>query len=541
MSELSHHQECADCGSSDALAVYKDGSAYCFSFGCEKHHPIGTFEGNSDEQSVSVPSSAPREGGPAFVTEVQFKSLPARNISLTTAERYGYGFGERYSSPCHVAPFFNAKTGKLVGQKLRKPGKKFEVIGSVSSALFGQQIARNGGRMLVITEGEIDAMSVSEAMSLDFPAVSVPNGAAGAKKSIAANMQWLMKFDSVVLCFDQDDAGQAAAAECAALIEPGHVLIAKLPLKDASAMLVEGRTEELRNAMWEAREWRPDGIVAIADFMDEAMRPVEMGLPWWSERLTNLTYGRRYGEVYGFGAGTGAGKTDWFTQQMVYDMTELDERVGIIYLEMPKREVAQRLAGKMVGKRFHVPDDGWKIEQLREALEEIKDKAVLYDHFGETDWEIIKAQIRFMNASMGIRHFYLDHLTAMADPRHERESLELLMKEMAMLAQEREIIIHYISHLATPQGTPHEEGGQISGKHFKGSRAIQYWSHFLFGIERNQQADSEDERRISWLRVIKDRYTGTATGFRLPMVYHPDTGLLYEADEALFENKSGDF
>ncbi len=179
--------------------------------------------------------------------------------------------------------------------------------------------------------------------------------------------------------------------------------------------------------------------------------------------------------------------------------------------------------------------------ELRESLEAIQHDVILYDHFGETDWAVIKANIRHMNAVEGIKHFYLDHLTAMADPRHERESLELLMKEMAMLAQEREIIIHFISHLTTPTGTPHEEGGQISGSQFKGSRAIQYWSHFLFGIERNQQADTDELRRMSHLRIIKDRYTGASTGQLLPMLYDPKTGLLCAGEEAVFLNTEEDF
>ena len=69
---------------------------------------------------------------------------------------------------------------------------------------------------------------------------------------------------------------------------------------------------------------------------------------------------------------------------------------------------------------------------------------------------------------LGVKHVYLDHLTALADPNRERESLEIITKELALLAQELEIIIHVISHLATPDGKPHEEGGRVMLRHFKG-------------------------------------------------------------------------
>ena len=106
------------------------------------------------------------------------------------------------------------------------------------------------------------------------------------------------------------------------------------------------------------------------------------------------------------------------------------------------------------------------------------------------------------------------------------------MKEMAGLANELGIIIHFVSHLSTPEGKPHEEGGRVMIRHFKGSRAIGFWSHFMFGLERNQQAEDPEERQQTTLRVLKDRYTGRATGATFRMRYAPSTGLLGVSPEA---------
>src|SRR5690606_12270852 len=112
-----------------------------------------------------------------------------------------------------------------------------------------------------------------------------------------------------------------------------------------------------------------------------------------------------------------------------------------------------------------------------DALNSLDGKVYLYDHFGETDWDVVKGRIRYMAVALGIRVFYLDHLTAMADTSNEKESLEQIMKEMAGMAQELGLVIHYISHLTTPEGKPHEEGGRVMIRHFKGSRAIGFWSY----------------------------------------------------------------
>ena len=119
------------------------------------------------------------------------------------------------------------------------------------------------------------------------------------------------------------------------------------------------------------------------------------------------------------------------------------------------------------------------------------------------------------------------------------------MKEMASLAKSLKIIIHFISHLATPDGKSHEEGGHVSIRHFKGARAIGFWSHFMLGLERNQQAEDERERQTTTLRILKDRYTGQATGQLLYLGYDKETGRLFETaapeEQSTFTDTTKDF
>ncbi|NIR15301.1 MAG: toprim domain-containing protein, partial [Desulfobacterales bacterium] len=69
-----------------------------------------------------------------------------------------------------------------------------------------------------ITEGYLDAMSVSQVQNHKWPVVSVPNGAAGAANAIRKNLKWLEdNFEEIVLMFDMDEDGQKAALECAPL------------------------------------------------------------------------------------------------------------------------------------------------------------------------------------------------------------------------------------------------------------------------------------------------------------------------------------
>lgn len=454
-----------------------------------------------------------------------------RGITPETYRKFGYGTATLSGKRVHVAPYRDA-SGIVVAQHIRTKNKDFPWVGNKKDAcLFGQHLWRDGGRMLVITEGEIDCMTVSQLQGNKYPAVSIRSGAQGAKKDIARSLEWIEQFETVVFLFDMDEQGQKAARECALILSPGKAKIATLPLKDPNEMLQVGRGKEVIDAIWGARVYRPEGIVTLADVKGEALKPITVGLPWCFPTLTRLTYGRRLGEIYTFGAGTGIGKTDLLTQQIEYDITELNQKVALFFLEQQPVETAKRVAGKHAGKRFHVPDAGWTEDELVAAFEALENTGNLYlfDHFGTADWSIIEKRVRYLSHSEGVKLFYIDHLTALAAAEeNEKEGLEQIMAEMGGLVKELNITIHLVSHLSTPEGKPHEEGGRVMIKHFKGSRAIGFWSHFMFGLERSQQAEDEEERQTTTLRVLKDRYTGQATGQVIYLGYDADQGRLFE-------------
>ena len=102
------------------------------------------------------------------------------------------------------------------------------------AVLYAQNLWPGGSKRLVCFEGELDCISYGQATNLTWECVSVPSGAAGAAKAVRKNIEFIESFDEACFCFDNDEVGQAAAIECAALLRPGLAKIARLPLKDAS-------------------------------------------------------------------------------------------------------------------------------------------------------------------------------------------------------------------------------------------------------------------------------------------------------------------
>lgn len=532
---------CEKCGSRDNKAVYDDGTAYCF--GCKWYYPDAEKE--DGEQLTNEAQRLTRKSSRGLLTW-SAQDIKKRALKEAICAKYGYGIGEFDGEPCHVACYRDVD-GRVVAQKVRRSGKRFSIIGSGKSLRFFGQNLFNGGKSVVITEGEIDALSVATAFDGKWPVVSLPNGAQSAVKVCQQEYEWLDGFEKIVLCFDQDEPGREAAKEVAQVLPPGKAYIMALPRKDANEVLVNDGPGPITNAFWNASQWRPDGIRRLSDIREAAKAPIAFGLPWAFPTLTAGTFGRREGEVYTFGAGTGVGKTDIFTQQIEHDVSKLGEPVGVFFLEQQNVETVRRLAGKTMGKPFHVPQLDpstalWSHEDYEAAVDLLADTDLvyLYNHFGQSNWDVIKSRIRFLRKNHGVRLIYLDNLTSLADPANERATIEQAMADISSMSQEMGLIFHLISHLSTPgHGKPHEAGGRVELMHFKGARAIGFWSHYAFGLERDKTHEDRELRNVTTIRCVKDRYTGQFDGETVHVKYDPKTTLLTET-VVDFKDESGD-
>lgn len=514
------HVPCNECGSSDAGWIYPAGDIHCFK--CGHNTPA------DGEQEQPVTTKAAK--GKAKFLNVTFQSLSSRGLREDTCQKWGYGVAlNKDDQPVHVAQFYDAK-GKLCGQKVRGKDKKFCVIGDLKPAgLYGQWIWRDSGKMVVITEGELDALSVSQAQDNKWPVVSVPQGAQSAAKAIAASVEWLEQFDKVVLMLDMDEPGQEAALECAEVLSPGKAYIARLPLKDANEMLVAGRSKELIDAIWAAKVYRPDGVVSGDEVWEQIIREdLAQGREWNHRGLQAKTRGLRRGELVTVVAGTGAGKST-FCRELAMHLILAGERVGYIALEEDVRRSALGLLSILQDRPLHFFRNAEIVTpELKAAWESIKDRAVFYDHFGSLDSENLLSKIRYMVKALGTNFVFLDHLSIVVSgmdvEADERRTLDSTMTKLASLAQEMNCCIILVSHLRRSEGKPHEEGKAVCLSDLRGSHSIAQLSHTVVAIERDQQGE---DSLLSTIRLLKCRHTG-GSGDVGCMRYDEETGRLRE-------------
>jgi twinkle protein len=518
---LEVHQPCPDCGSSDALAIYEN-HTHCFSCGAHKF----TDEPTEPKRRRKVAKDLTAAG--------EFRSLPKRKLHEETLKRFGYTVGEYNGKIVQIAPYHDAD-GALVAQKIRFPDKEFVMLGDAKAAtLFGQRLWKDGGKRLVITEGEIDALSYAQATNLSWPVVSIPNGAQGAAKAIKKNLEFIEKFDEVVFLFDMDAPGREAANECADLLTPGKAKIAELPLKDANDMLVAGRVKELCQAVWNAATRRPDGIVNGSELWDAVSRPVVMGTPYPWQGLNRILFGLRPREIVTLSAGTGIGKSS-VAAEIAYNIGQkIGQQVGYIALEEGTDRTGLRFMGLHANRPLHLPGNELPPAEMRRVFEETlgTGRYSFYDHFGSLDSDHLLSKLSYMVKGLGVKFLVLDHLSIVVsglDPdEDERRAIDRTMTKLRSFTEETEASLILVSHLKRPDGKGHEDGAATSLSQLRGSAAIGQLSDAVIGLERNQQAEGE-EKNDTILRVLKNRYAGI-TGIATALRWQPETGRLIEAE-----------
>ena len=539
---------CPKCGGSDPVGLNDDGSAWCFS--CQTRFPKYDEATNQD---TIVEFKAPKN---TFLNSYagSFNELSDRGISKETATKFGVRSvlidGKMAQ---HIYPYFNGT--EIVGTKTRHVANKGFVTGGTfeGTGLFGEQLFNSkGAKYLTITEGECDAMAVSEMFQGKWAVVSLKRGAAGAVKDIRESIEFVESFQNIVLCFDNDKAGNEAAKKVAGILRPGKVKIMSFPngYKDANDMLRNKKFQEFTNAWWEAKTYTPSGIVELSSLKDEWLHRKEIesiSFPW--EGLNQKLFGLRQGELVTFTGGTGLGKSSVVRELEHWLIKQTKDNIGIIALEENKYRTADGIISIEANDRLYLKEkrEAYSDEELSKLFDTIiqKGRVFIHSHLGVTDIEEFFSKLRYIIIGCECKWVIVDHLHMLVNvlsEGDERRGIDSLMNRLRSLVEETGVGMLLVSHLRRAAGERgHEKGIQVSLSHLKGSQGIAQLSDCVIALERNQQANNEEEANTTRVRVLKSRYTGD-TGLACALKYDSETGRLYEVtDEETFDNEDESF
>ena len=516
-SEFLRHEPCPNCGSSDANSVYTDGHSYCFS--CQTYLPgEGDLHTHQMQTNVNFKGSAQR--------------LQKRRISEAVCQ-----FFKIYRDEAYLRfPYFDG-SGRLKGFKVKTKNKDFKYEGETTDTLFGQHLFPNSGKRIVITEGELDAASCYQAME-NWPMVSLPHGAASAKKDIQKQIPFLQGYQEIILFFDKDEAGLRATEQVATLLPQGTVKIAHLadPYKDASDALQNDDPDAIRRAIWDAKPYQPDGIVDGKSLLELVTTPTPpCDHTYTLQGLQEKTHGIRFGELTTITAGTGQGKST-FCRQLATDLLQSGERVGYIALEESNRRTALGLMSVGVGQALHLGEHEKEVLQLAYDTTISNWNLYLYDHFGSLSPDIIYNRIEYMALGLDIKIIFLDHLSILLSglDGDERRMIDTTMTKLRSLVERTGISLFLVSHLRRTQtDKDHTDGAKVSLGQLRGSQAISQLSDTVLALERDQQAEND----VSTLRVLKNRYSGE-TGIAAQLQYDKTTCRFNETKDPILNTET---
>lgn len=532
-----YHAPCENCGSSDGNSVYSDGHEYCFV--CEHRVPA------SDERKEKLSSRRRIVGGGKPMSynvwnfgesNGRYSALTARGISKETCQKAGYWIAKVDGVMYQVADYRD-QNGNIVSQKVRDKDKNFKTTGShKSDALFGKHLW-NGGKKIVVTEGEIDMLTVMELQDCKYPVVSLGHGASAAKKTCAANYEYFDQFEQIILMFDMDEAGRKAVEEAAQVLPAGKVRVAVLPCKDANECHLNGHDREIMEQVWNAGPWIPDGVVSALSLRERIREHLSseesVGLLFSGcTGINDKTLGARGGEVIMVTSGSGMGKSTFVRQQALQWGTAMGKKVGLAMLEESVEETAEDLIGLHNRVRLRQSDslkreivENGKFDQWFDELFG-NDTFHLYDSFAEAETDRLLAKLAYMRSGLGCDVIILDHISIVVSASgesDERKMIDNLMTKLKGFAKSTGVVLVIICHLKNPdKGKAHEEGRPVSITDLRGSGALRQLSDTIIALERNQQGDMPN---LVLVRILKCRFTGD-TGIAGYMEYNKETGWL---------------
>ena len=374
----------------------------------------------------------------------------------------------------------------------RKDGKK--EIGSTTpqyATLWGHWLVNENTKRILITEGEIDAMSVDQ-MCPDIPTLSMPTG--------ASNLDWinndyerLQQFERIYILTDMDKAGEQAAQKIAQRLGLTRCYRVSLPsgYKDANDFLnsKEHGKPDFQSLLDVAKTYDPQQLRSANDYSHGILEEIERNE---IERSSNnfiwpeLPFRFRPGEMTVVTGYPGHGKSQAVYQMVLHEMINNNRRVCIASYEIPAKNMLFNLIWMMKGRCPNA-------DTLDKDLEVFADRLWFIESDDESNasWEELREDFLYSNRRFGCDLFVVDalmHLTKKGDA----EGTDRVAKQSAKFCVTNDVSLMLVCHAdAKKRGSDKvpEVEDVLGGQGIGGA------AHNVIAIWRNKEKERDTERK----------------------------------------------
>lgn len=527
------HQECPfeDCYSSDAFAYNQDkGIGKCFA--CDRGYPHAGMKVREDMQGVyPLPhelNEEPKMNNNNKREQVEnvhrldtdFRGISKEVLSFYSAETYGDSDGVR--KQIYVYP-----SG---GRKIRYIPKAFKTEGFKSDELFGMDKFNSASSTtVVVTEGELDAMSAFQMLEKKYPVVSMPSASPSKKLWLGPAKDFLDSFAKIIVSTDNDDAGNALADKLASMFPNKVYRIPHDKYKDANEFLEAKAAPSYRSAFRNVKKYTPQNVwntpeqfINILNEEDDA-RYVPTGI----QAFDDIALGLMQGHMTVFQAPEGIGKTEFMRYlEHHFIKNHPDIPIAICHLEETKKRSLLGLVS------YHLHKDLTRMDLIKEAgMEKEVEQALVDMTKGENLYQfqigvdedpmVLLERIRFFSQACGVQYVFFEPIQDLAYSRTTDESIEkwlsALSVQLSRMAAELNVGIVTIAH--------ENDDGQIRDCRTIGKRAS-----VVVKLERDKMAEDDDARNTTTLLLTKNRPAGT-TGHAGTLVFDAESFTLSEGTD----------
>lgn len=556
MANFIKHTECPSCGSKDNLAVYADGSYYCFTAGCRHRSASQEYKQSKNERKTSVDTTPKKLKEP--ITEEQKQEIKDETLLIKEdyrgirADTYKY-FGVRHSVSESTGELEGqyypiTQDGELVGYKIRKLPKTFGGnIGRTGSEcdLFMQFRFAKPGRYVIITEGEVDSLSAwqmlndyNKAKGWDYEtAVVSPTTGAMSAKQVAGQYKFFDQFEKIVLCYDNDKAGVEGAEELVKVLPKGKVYKMNLRMKDANEYLKSGNESAFIKDFWDMQKNVPVGVLPSSKLYDKVLEQTAIAKvpfpPFMGDLNSMFVGGMPLGHIINIAADTGIGKTTFVNEMIYYWIFHSPHKIGIVSMELDAGQYGEVILSRHLSKKLSLVESlTEKLDYLKSDEVRLKAKELMVNDAGEDRFDLldnrdgtieeIQGTVEELVISCDAKVIVLDPLQDLLDGLSNEEQA-VFMKWAKGFVKSHGVTFVFINHM---RKTPAGQNGADSEQNIMGSSTIIKSASANILLKRDKMAEDPILRNTTEISVTKNRVCGL-TGPAGAMYYDNETHTLH--------------
>ncbi len=423
---------------------------------------------------------------------------PYRNLVAKAVEKYGI--------------VTQSKDGKDFRRDYVYPhGTKHRILpkdfsknaGFTGDHLFGMDKFNSGSHeSITIVEGEDDCPAAYMMLGGKEAVVALPS-ASISSKLLKNCHDYLDGFKSIIICTDNDDAGNKAATKLATTFPTKVYRVNLTKFKDPMEYLEKGEVVDFKAAWKNRTKYVPEFDTSTPDaylkILDES--EADSFIPTGIEEYDKRHLGLFQGHVTIFTAPEGTGKTElfhYFEHHLLSCYPEIP--FASCHLEESKQRTMLGWSSYDLNKNVTRKDLIEDMNEVRNSIQKLteSENAHLFKIGVDDDPYVILDRVRFYATVFGCKYIFLEPIQDLAQQSHSEPSDERFLSKIAVglarLADELNVGIVLIAH--------ENDDGLISDCRKLGKQAS-----VVVKLEREIDHPDPDIRNTTTLRSKKNRPT----------------------------------